>query len=236
MAEQSKSLIRALAAELRARIAAAEDRTVPTLRRIRRAASHRVKALEATDVIQLAFLLVTAPDVPRWFSYEVVHHHRKAMASLTETHLRRLGRGLAGWGDVDAFACYLAGPAWREGRIGDKVIHRWAASSDRWRRRAAVVSTVALNNTARGGDGDAARTLAVCDIVKRDSDDMVVKALSWALRELARKEPEAVRAYLGSNAGCLAARVVREVRNKLETGLKNPRSSARRVQRTAHRT
>jgi hypothetical protein len=42
--------------------------------------------------------------------------------------------------------------------------------------------------------------------------DMVVKALSWAVRE-----------FLAENENVLAKRVLREVRNKLTTGLKNPR-------------
>ena len=56
-----------------------------------------------------------------------------------------------------------------------------------------------------------------------DRDDMVVKALSWALRELAKRDAGAVRKFLAENDGALAARVLREVRNKLTTGLKNPR-------------
>jgi 3-methyladenine DNA glycosylase AlkD len=52
---------------------------------------------------------------------------------------------------------------------------------------------------------------------------MVVKALSWALRVLVVHDAEAVEAFLGENEDRLAARVKREVRNKLTTGLKNPR-------------
>jgi 3-methyladenine DNA glycosylase AlkD len=55
---------------------------------------------------------------------------------------------------------------------------------------------------------------------------MVVKAMSWALRELAVLDPEAVRTYLQDHEDELAARVRREVRNKLDTGLKNPRRKA----------
>lgn len=51
---------------------------------------------------------------------------------------------------------------------------------------------------------------------------MVVKAMSWALRELAIHDPEAVENFLVSYQEVLAARVKREVRNKIETGLKNP--------------
>jgi 3-methyladenine DNA glycosylase AlkD len=55
-----------------------------------------------------------------------------------------------------------------------------------------------------------------------DRDDMVVKALSWSLRELAKRDAAAVRAYLKKSGSKLAARVVREVGNKLRTGKKNP--------------
>jgi 3-methyladenine DNA glycosylase AlkD len=55
-----------------------------------------------------------------------------------------------------------------------------------------------------------------------DRDDMVVKAMSWALRELAKRDPDSVRDFLSKHENELAKRVLREVRNKLKTGLKNP--------------
>jgi 3-methyladenine DNA glycosylase AlkD len=51
---------------------------------------------------------------------------------------------------------------------------------------------------------------------------MVVKALSWALREMAKKHPGEARTFLEKHRHTLAARVVREVNNKLKTGLKTP--------------
>ena len=45
--------------------------------------------------------------------------------------------------------------------------------------------------------------------------------MSWALRALATHDPVAVRRFLRREK--LAARVMREVNNKLDTGLKNPR-------------
>ena len=47
-----------------------------------------------------------------------------------------------------------------------------------------MVCTVCLNRKSLGGYGDPDRTLAVCRLLVGDRDDMVVKALSWALREL----------------------------------------------------
>jgi 3-methyladenine DNA glycosylase AlkD len=127
------------------------------------------------------------------------------------------------WEDVDTFACYLSGVAWREGQISDDVVRRWSKSADRWWRRAALVSTVPLNLKARGGAGDSRRTLAACDWLIADRDPMVVKALSWALRSLIPRDAAAVRQYVERAGDRLPALARREVRTKLETGLKNPR-------------
>ena len=85
------------------------------------------------------------------------------------------------------------------------------------------MSTVGLNVRSKGGYGDVPRTLAVCRLLVNDTDDMVVKAMSWALRELVVHDPDAVREFLSEYEDVLAARVKREVRNKLTTGLKNPK-------------
>jgi 3-methyladenine DNA glycosylase AlkD len=104
------------------------------------------------------------------------------------------------WEEVDTFSCYLAGPAWREGQVPDAVVQAWCRSDDRWWRRAALACTTALNIPARGGRGDAPRTLAICQLLLDDRDDMVVKALSWALRALARQDPKAVKQFVAKHA------------------------------------
>jgi 3-methyladenine DNA glycosylase AlkD len=153
-------------------------------------------------------------------------HHRKALEALTPNDVTVLGRGIKGWGEVDCFACYVAGPAWRECRIPDSMVQRWARSPSRWWRRAALVSTVPLNNHARGGAGDTVRTTRICRMLVRDRDDMVVKALSWALRELGKRDRAAVELFVRRYQQVLPSRVNREVLNKLQTGLKNPRRSS----------
>lgn len=50
---------------------------------------------------------------------------------------------------------------------------------------------------------------------------MVVKALSWALRELARHDPSAVAGFVDKHSTDIAKRVRREVMNKLTTGVKS---------------
>ena len=64
----------------------------------------------------------------------------------------------------------------------------------------------------------------MCRLLIDDRDDMVVKAMSWALRALAVREPDTVRSFLSKNKKTLARRVVREVTNKLDTGRKDGRT------------
>jgi hypothetical protein len=199
------------------------DAAAAEVRRVRRGFSRRLRDAPGPAVIAAALGLLRAPRPCHTFvAYELIQQHPAASALLDERLLGRLGRGMHSWGQVDCFSVYLSGPAWRRGTVPTAVIHRWARSGDRWWRRAALVSTVALNSRAHGGDGDSARTLAVCRLLERDRDPMVTKAMSWALRELAKRDPDAVRSFLAARSGALAALVRREVRNKLETGLKNP--------------
>lgn len=201
------------------------ERTTVPVRELRRRYSRLIAAWEPRDVVELAERLLEGDDdVRRFVAYELVSDHRAALRSLGPAELERLGRGMASWVAVDTFGCYVSGPAWREGQVPDEVIHGWAASPDRWWRRAALVSTIGLNNRARGGRGDTQRTLAVCALLAADRDDMVVKAVSWSLRELCKRDTVAVEAFVERHRAVLAPRVLREVANKLRTGLKNPRS------------
>jgi 3-methyladenine DNA glycosylase AlkD len=212
---------RPTAATIRADLRRAAPHSVPEWRKLRRAWSKDLGSHTAGEVIRLATELIDAGPWGRLTAYELVAYHPGAMAALTPASIRRLGKGVADWGSVDTFACYLAGPAWREGRLPTRQVHAWLRSSDRWLRRTAVVCTVALNVRARGGRGDAARTLAVCRKVVGDRDDMVVKALSWALRSLVEWDRAAVSGFLAEHAGALAGRVKREVGTKLRTGRKS---------------
>ena len=78
-----------------------------------------------------------------------------------------------------------------------------------WIRRIAPVATVSLNQKARGGTGDVERTLEICQLILEDHEDMMIKALSWALRELAKRDPEPVREFIEKNKEKLHKKVVK---------------------------
>lgn len=212
------------AAEILVEIGSVDRPTVEPLREIRERASASLADADPADVLAIADELVGAlPEEQRWVGYELVYHHSGARAAVDEAWVERLGRGLAGWVSVDTFCRYVVGPTWQHHRIADATVMTWTRSDDRWWRRAALVATVPLNLRAAGGTGDTARTIPICAALVDDHDDMVVKALSWALRQLVQWDRAAVEDFVRTHDDQLAARVRREVRTKLETGRKNVR-------------
>lgn len=214
-----------VAAQIDAEICALEVRNTKTYRAVRRKYSRLLRSESGDFVLNVGRTLVHEYH-QRWLGCELVRYHRSAFEQVGEAELEEFGCGINSWGSVDTFARRLAGPAWVRGQVADELIYRWACSEDKWWRRAALVSTVAPNVRSHGGMGDVPRTLAVCHTLAADHEDMVVKAESWALRELVVHDPDAVRAFLTDHDVVLAARVKRELRNKLETGLKNPRRAS----------
>jgi 3-methyladenine DNA glycosylase AlkD len=215
-----------LAGEIDSRLAALSSRTTEAIRAIRRQYSERLASAKPSFIIRLSLRLLNQPDpLCRFVAYELIRRHRPAFESLSPDQLLRLGGRLDSWSAVDCFASYLSGPMWRDGRLPDAMVTDWTRSADRWWRRAALVSTVALSR--RGEADDVRKTIKISAALASDRDDMVVKALSWALRELGKKRPEQARRFLAEHRDILAARVIREVHNKLATGLKNPRRRAR---------
>jgi 3-methyladenine DNA glycosylase AlkD len=196
------------------------------VRKVRREFSRILAPESPQAVLDFARLLLSRLDpVLRFVAYELVSKHGPTFATTSSDQIVELGAGLDSWSSVDCFALYLSGPVWAAGRISDQTIVKWASlrstEEDRWWRRAALVSTVSLSR--QGLATNIPKVLRICTLLIHDRDDMVVKALSWALRELVRKHKSAARHFLDHNRQALAPRVLREVECKLTTGLKSPR-------------
>ncbi len=228
MVESIKTMVKTLDKLAKEVVKKLPSANVSQVRQFRRQLSRDIRSFSGHDVVELALKILESNSSwnGRLVAYELILHHSNAAATLNSCNIKSLGAGISSWSDVDMFACYLSGPAWREHQLSDSNISRWTRSKDRWWRRAGVVSTIALNNTARGGKGDVDRTLTICRLAMNDRDDMVVKAVSWSLRELAKKAPKEVEEFVKKHQEHLAPRVLREVRNKLTTGLKNPKAKA----------
>ena len=229
---------RTRASELESRIASLPLVNTPSVRNVRREFSRILSPETPQAVLDFARLLLSRQDpILRFVAYELVSKHKPTFATLSSDQIVELGAGLDSWSSVDCFALYLSGPVWAAGRISDRTIVKWASlrsnEQDRWWRRAALVSTVPLSR--QGLTENIPKTLRICGLLMPDRDDMIVKALSWALRELARKHKDAARSFLAKNRPTLAPRVLREVECKLTSGLKSPRKGPKGPRLELHR-
>ena len=168
------------------------------------------KALVASEMFECQIL-----------AFEMIGRNKKLLNELKYEDLAELGQNLDNWASADHFTVGIYGVLWRLGVVKDHHIDRLLESTDFWERRVAVVSTVALNLKSRGGTGDTRRTLVVCERVIDERQDMIQKALSWALRELSKRDRDAVVDFMDNYGDRLSNRVIREVTHKLEFGTKN---------------
>ena len=198
--------------------------SAPKMRTVLRRLLKDLEGHPPEEVQELAGLLrEKGTHEARQVAFELFDRRPDARSLLKARDVRRLGEGNDNWASVDTFSGYIAGPAWRGGQLADRDILTWARSKDLWWRRTALVCTVPLNMKSRGGNGDPDRTLMICRELVTDREPMVAKGMSWALRALIAVDPGRVQGFLKHHEEDLPALVKREVRNKLETGRKNPK-------------
>jgi 3-methyladenine DNA glycosylase AlkD len=154
-------------------------------------------------------------------AYELLSKNKNALQLLKLKDLEVLGKNMDNWATSDCFSVMISGWAWRENQISDSDVLNWLETGNLWWKRAAIVSTVALNLSSRGGTGDAKRTMMICERVIRDRENLIVKALSWALRELSKSDKPAVEKFMEKYDSQMAGLARREIYTKLETGRKN---------------
>jgi len=196
--------------------------TVPNLKIVLKELKKQTKLFRTQEKLDLIKQLIDENVFElQQLAFEYLQTEKNLYKSLTVDFIERIEKNLDNWLSVDYFGAIVVGCAWRENLIDTEKVKRYLSSSDFWIRRIAIVATVSLNQKARGGLGDSKRTLEICQLVVDDHAEMIIKALSWALRELAKIDKESVIEFINKYKDKLHKKVLREVTNKLETGLKN---------------
>lgn len=120
------------------------------------------------------------------------------------------------WDSVDGFVSAMVSPLMRRFH-NDALMDAWSSSENRWLIRAAI-------GHQRGwkGDTNVARVLQLCDEHWAAREFFIAKAIGWAMRDIARIEPQAIRAFLNSH-DTLNRVAIREAERGL--GIRRPLSS-----------
>ena len=196
--------------------------TVPDVRRIARSHTRELKADPARTVDLALALVARRNHDARQVAYELLGAIPSARDGLSVKQLEALFDGNDNWSAVDGFCSALSGPQYSAGVLAPAVLERWARSRDPWLRRAALATVAtAFQRSALRGQSPVTASVRVCTRLVDDRHDHVVKALSWALRNLASRDREVVERFVAEHEARLAARVKREVVRKLATGTKN---------------
>ncbi len=196
--------------------------TVPNLKIALKELSKQTKPFKDQEKLDLVKQLIDEDVFElQQIAFEYLQTEKNLYKSLTEEFIESIEKNLDNWLSVDYFGAIVIGCAWREKLISTEKVKRYLRSDDFWIRRIAIVATVSLNQKARGGHGDSTRTFEICRLVVDDHQEMIIKALSWALRELAKIDRESVIDFIIEYKNSLHKKVLREVNSKLETGLKN---------------
>lgn len=106
------------------------------------------------------------------------------------------------WDLVDSSAAQIVG-AWLHGR-SRAPLRRLARSRLLWDRRIAIISTHYFIR-----NGEVADTFAIAEMLLRDREDLIHKAVGWMLREAEKRDPAAARAFLDRHAAAMPRTMLR---------------------------
>ena len=117
-------------------------------------------------------------------------HVKIADKDFLSNHVEHLLVTKSWWDTVDGLGSVAISPL--SDKYGcEKLIERWNQSSNIWLNRAAI-----QHQRGRKYETDVALVLRYCDDHSDSKDFFIVKAIGWALRDLAAINPSAVRTFL----------------------------------------
>ena len=128
---------------------------------------------------------------------EVVARYRR---SFTPTLLGRWKRWLAGnhsanWATTDAMCGALIGPLLVAFPERAREMDAWSTHRNMWVRRASIVGLIPLARKGQALD----RLYRIAKRLHADRNDLIQKAVGWALREAGKTDPARLERYLRAN-------------------------------------
>ncbi|MFE7645973.1 DNA alkylation repair protein [Streptomyces phaeoluteigriseus] len=144
----------------------------------------------------------------REYHYFAVDYLRRYAGRCSSTFLpvaRRLITTVSWWDTVDLLAVHVVGPLVAADPRLTAEMDAWITDDDLWVARTALLHQLGYKDRT-----DADRLFGYCLRQSGHPDFFVRKAIGWCLREYAKTDPDAVRAFLARERGRFAPLTVRE--------------------------
>jgi 3-methyladenine DNA glycosylase AlkD len=122
--------------------------------------------------------------------YKKSKKERLTQRRIFEFYLKKINR-INNWDLVDISAPAIIGDFVM--KSGEDILMQLAKSKNMWERRIAIISTFAMISKRKFGE-----TLALSNYLLHDKQDLIHKAVGWALREVGKKNPETLRIFLST--------------------------------------
>ncbi|WP_055569146.1 DNA alkylation repair protein [Streptomyces atriruber] len=145
-----------------------------------------------------------------YFAVDYLRRHVRRCSSGFLPVVRHLVTTRPWWDTVDALASHVVGGLVAADPELRTVMDEWIEDDDLW-----VARTALLHQLQYKAATDTERLFAYCARQSGHPDFFIRKAIGWCLREYAKTDPEAVRAFVDRERGGLAPLSVREALKNL---------------------
>jgi alkylated DNA nucleotide flippase Atl1/3-methyladenine DNA glycosylase AlkD len=182
--------------------------TTPALRKAFRAWLKARPPLGRSDLRRLTSDLWDRPvHEMRAFAMELLVARGDLLESADLPLLEGFLRRSQSWAYVDTLAVHVVGPLIERHPKLKTRLDRWVRDGDFWIQRSALL---ALLLPLRRGGGDWSRFVGYADTLLEESEFFLRKAIGWVLREVSKKHPGRVRAFLDERRGRISGVTMRE--------------------------
>lgn len=183
----------------------------PLRRELSRAVTRNTPKPAEADCAALALRCWELPEREyRYFAVDYLRKHVSRCSSGLLPVVRHLIVTVPWWDTVDLLAAHTVGPLVAADPALATVMDEWIEDDDLWVARAAL-----LHQLRRTSSTDAERLFAYCRRQSGHPDFFIRKAIGWCLREYAKTDPEAVRAFVAAERTSLSPLSVREALKNL---------------------
>lgn len=180
--------------------------TAPVRRALSRTVLQGLPRPDEADCTAIALRCWQLPEREyHYFAADYLRRHARACSSGFLPVARHLVATVSWWDTVDALAAHVVGALVAADPKLTADMDTWIADDDLWIARTALLHQLRFKEST-----DTERLFTYCLRQSGHPDFFIRKAIGWCLREYAKTDPEAVRAFLARERGRFAPLSVRE--------------------------